>query len=446
MAAAECPAAVRIAGLATVLLLLLPGVRAITGESEILERILNPTKYDRNVRPPAENGTGGPVDVKIDLLLRRLLAVSEANMDFTAQLSVVLTWHDPRLRYDDMDTGRRRFVTLTEVSRAWQPDVFFSEEKQGHVHDIVTPNVYMRISPDGLVRFSVRTSMAFACDMDFRRYPMDTQTCTISMQSYGYTEEDLRLSWGDRDEVHLVKQHSSAGLFSIASLQAADCTARARGAATSCLRAVVRLWRDPRPALLRAYLPSALLVAASWAAFWMRRRWGRVAAAALAAAGVAYVTTPPLAALPPLPYSPALRLWRDACLGFLACAVLQVLVVAYLAYDQRCRRRARLADPEAARQQQQQQQQQEAAPSQAADTNSSFGMKLVSPAAGAARAPSADEAEAEAEGEESRSEGGWLRAWLGSPAVGGRLDIVCRAGFPAAFALFNLTYWAAVLN
>ncbi|XP_047105960.1 uncharacterized protein LOC124775162 [Schistocerca piceifrons] len=231
MAAAECPAAVRLAGLATVLLLLLPGVRAITGESEILERILNPTKYDRNVRPPAENGTGGPVDVKIDLLLRRLLAVSEANMDFTAQLTVVLTWHDPRLRYDDMDTGRRRFVTLTEVSRAWQPDVFFSEEKQGHVHDIVTPNVYMRISPDGLVRFSVRTSMAFACDMDFRRYPMDTQTCTISMQSYGYTEEDLRLSWSDRDEVHFVKQHSSAGLFSIASLQTADCTARARGGA-----------------------------------------------------------------------------------------------------------------------------------------------------------------------------------------------------------------------
>ncbi|XP_049946439.1 glutamate-gated chloride channel-like [Schistocerca serialis cubense] len=351
MAAAECPAAVRLAGLATVLLLLLllPGVRAITGESEVLERILNPTKYDRNVRPPAENGTGGPVDVKIDLLLRRLLAVSEANMDFTAQLTVVLTWHDPRLRYDDMDTGRRRFVTLTEVSRAWQPDVFFSEEKQGHVHDIVTPNVYMRISPDGLVRFSVRTSMAFACDMDFRRYPMDTQTCTISMQSYGYTEEDLRLSWSDRDEVHFVKQHSSAGLFSIASLQTADCTARARGAATSCLRAAVQLWRDPRPALLRAYLPSALLVAASWAAFWMRRRWGRVA-------------------------------------------------------------------------------------------------KLLSQAAGAARAPSADEAGAEAEGEESRSEGGWLRAWLGSPAVGGRLDIVCRAGFPAAFALFNLTYWASVLN
>ncbi|XP_049768300.1 glutamate-gated chloride channel-like [Schistocerca cancellata] len=248
MAAAECSAAVRLAGLATVLLLLLPGVRAITGESEILERILNPTKYDRNVRPPAENGTesqveikelldrvkredeklglsvnkkttkimitnrGGPVDVKIDLLLRRLLAVSEANMDFTAQLTVVLTWHDPRLRYDDMDTGRRRFVTLTEVSRAWQPDVFFSEEKQGHVHDIVTPNVYMRISPDGLVRFSVSCA---------------EMLCALLAD--GYTEEDLRLSWSDRDEVHFVKQHSSAGLFSIASLQAADCTARARG-------------------------------------------------------------------------------------------------------------------------------------------------------------------------------------------------------------------------
>jgi len=49
-----------------------------------------------------------------------------------------------------------KYLTLTEASRVWMPDLFFSNEKEGHFHNIIMPNVYIRIFPNGLVLYSIR--------------------------------------------------------------------------------------------------------------------------------------------------------------------------------------------------------------------------------------------------------------------------------------------------
>lgn len=36
------------------------------------------------------------------------------------------------------------------------PDLFFSNEREGHFHDIIVPNVYVRIFPNGAVLYSIR--------------------------------------------------------------------------------------------------------------------------------------------------------------------------------------------------------------------------------------------------------------------------------------------------
>jgi len=36
------------------------------------------------------------------------------------------------------------------------PDLFFSNEKEGHFHNIIMPNVYIRIFPNGSVLYSIR--------------------------------------------------------------------------------------------------------------------------------------------------------------------------------------------------------------------------------------------------------------------------------------------------
>ena len=51
---------------------------------------------------------------------------------------------------------RIRYLTLTDASKVWMPDTFFRNEKIGAFHNILTPNLYIRVYPDGDVLYSIR--------------------------------------------------------------------------------------------------------------------------------------------------------------------------------------------------------------------------------------------------------------------------------------------------
>ena len=51
------------------------------------------------------------------------------------------------------------YLTLTEPEKIWKPDLFFSNEKEGHFHNIIMPNVLLRIYPNGQVLYSIRISL-----------------------------------------------------------------------------------------------------------------------------------------------------------------------------------------------------------------------------------------------------------------------------------------------
>ncbi len=83
-------------------------------------------------------------------------------------------------------TGRLKYLTLTEANRVWMPDLFFSNEKEGHFHNIIMPNVYIRIFPYGSVLYSIRISLTLACPMNLKLYPLDRQVCSLRMASCKY--------------------------------------------------------------------------------------------------------------------------------------------------------------------------------------------------------------------------------------------------------------------
>lgn len=45
---------------------------------------------------------------------------------------------------------------MTDPEKVWMPDTFFQNEKTGHFHNIIVPNVYVRIYPNGKVLYSIR--------------------------------------------------------------------------------------------------------------------------------------------------------------------------------------------------------------------------------------------------------------------------------------------------
>ena len=49
-----------------------------------------------------------------------------------------------------------KYLTLIDSSKIWMPDTFFRNEKIGSFHNILAPNLYVRIFPNGDVLYSIR--------------------------------------------------------------------------------------------------------------------------------------------------------------------------------------------------------------------------------------------------------------------------------------------------
>ena len=45
---------------------------------------------------------------------------------------------------------------MTDAKKVWMPDTFFRNEKIGRFHNILLPNLYVRVFPNGDVLYSIR--------------------------------------------------------------------------------------------------------------------------------------------------------------------------------------------------------------------------------------------------------------------------------------------------
>lgn len=65
----------------------------------------------------------------------------------------------------------------------WIPDTFFVQDKESFMHKTTRRNAFLKISPNGDVAKSIRLSVTMSCPMNFRKFPFDSQTCSINMES-----------------------------------------------------------------------------------------------------------------------------------------------------------------------------------------------------------------------------------------------------------------------
>ena len=91
-------------------------------------------------------------------------------------------WKDERLAFR---SENNKSITLNhrQFDRMWTPDVFIRNLKAGVFHTITVPNRLIRLSHDGTILYSQRLTLTLACDMSFKNYPMDNQTCMIDLGS-----------------------------------------------------------------------------------------------------------------------------------------------------------------------------------------------------------------------------------------------------------------------
>nr|XP_023694934.1 gamma-aminobutyric acid receptor subunit rho-2-like [Paramormyrops kingsleyae] len=181
--------------------------------------------------------------------------------------------------------------------------------------------------------FHLRVTVTAACNMDFSRFPLDSQTCSLELESYAYTDEDLMLYWKSGDESLSTDDKISLSQFLIQKFHTTS-----RLAFYSSTGWYNRLYinftlrRHIFFFLLQTYFPATLMVMLSWVSFWIDRRAvpARVSLGITTVLTMSTIITGVNASMPRVSYIKAVDIYLWVSFVFVFLSVLEYAAVNYL--------------------------------------------------------------------------------------------------------------------
>ncbi|XP_030836732.1 gamma-aminobutyric acid receptor subunit beta-1 [Strongylocentrotus purpuratus] len=300
--------------------------------AEILNRIFD--GYDKRLRP----GFGGPpIDVTVSMYVYSMGPITESKMEYTLDMYFRQQWRDERLQFDS-EVGLA--LNAETLDSFWVPDIYIINEKSAAYHTVLYKNSLLRIEPTGEMLFSTRLTVTASCNMDLSTFPFDKQRCSLDMESYAYSEDDVKFKWLENGPVYVDPK------ISLPQFKFLDSSVRSRIAEYfvgnyTVVSADFYLGRDITYYVVQTYIPSSMITCLSWLSFWINRN----AVPARVALGITTVLTMTTLvgnagnSLPKLSYIKAIDLFLGMCYFFVFAALLEYVIVIY--YDQPRYKKAR---------------------------------------------------------------------------------------------------------
>ncbi|XP_062412236.1 gamma-aminobutyric acid receptor subunit beta-3 isoform X1 [Sardina pilchardus] len=297
--------------------------------------------YDIRLRP---DFGGAPVAVGMSIDVASIDMVSEVNMDYTLTMYFQQYWRDKRLAYAGIPLN----LTLDNrvADQLWVPDTYFLNDKKSFVHGVTVKNRMIRLHPDGTVLYGLRITTTAACMMDLRRYPLDEQNCTLEIESYGYTTDDIEFYWKGGDNAVTGVQRIELPQFSIVDYKLVSRNVVFSTGAYPRLSLSFKLKRNIGYFILQTYMPSILITILSWVSFWINYD----ASAARVALGITTVLTMTTInthlreTLPKIPYVKAIDMYLMGCFVFVFLALLEYAFVNYIFFGRGPQMQKKLAE------------------------------------------------------------------------------------------------------
>ncbi|XP_064835287.1 glycine receptor subunit alpha-2-like [Oncorhynchus masou masou] len=297
--------------------------------SDFLDKLMGRTSgYDARIRP---NFKGPPVNVTINLFINSFGSITETTMDYRLNVFLRQQWNDPRLAYKEYPDDSLD-LDPSMLDSIWKPDLFFANEKGANFHEVTTDNKLLRIFQDGNVLYSIRLTLILSCPMDLMNFPMDIQTCSMQLESFGYTMNDLCFQWLDIGPVQVADDLMLPQFVLKEEKDLGYCTKHYNTGKFACIEVKFHLERQMGYYLIQMYIPSLLTVILSWVSFWINMD----AAPARVGLGITTVLTMTTqssgsrASLPKVSYVKAIDIWMAVCLLFVFAALLEYAAVNFV--------------------------------------------------------------------------------------------------------------------
>ncbi|CAD7681780.1 unnamed protein product [Nyctereutes procyonoides] len=272
-----------------------------------------------------------PVNVTCNIFINSFGSIAETTMDYRVNIFLRQQWNDSRLAYSEYPDDSLD-LDPSMLDSIWKPDLFFANEKGANFHDVTTDNKLLRISKNGKVLYSIRLTLTLSCPMDLKNFPMDVQTCTMQLESFGYTMNDLIFEWLSDGPVQVAEGLTLPQFILKEEKELGYCTKHYNTGKFTCIEVKFHLERQMGYYLIQMYIPSLLIVILSWVSFWINMD----AAPARVALGITTVLTMTTqssgsrASLPKVSYVKAIDIWMAVCLLFVFAALLEYAAVNFV--------------------------------------------------------------------------------------------------------------------
>ncbi|XP_029113824.1 glycine receptor subunit alpha-2-like isoform X1 [Scleropages formosus] len=372
---------------------------------------------------------GPPVNVTCNIFINSFGSIAETTMDYRVNIFLRQQWNDPRLAYSEYPDDSLD-LDPSMLDSIWKPDLFFANEKGANFHDVTTDNKLLRIFKNGNVLYSIRLTLILSCPMDLKNFPMDVQTCTMQLESFGYTMNDLIFEWLPEGPVQVAEGLTLPQFILKDEKELGYCTKHYNTGKFTCIEVKFHLERQMGYYLIQMYIPSLLIVILSWVSFWINMD----AAPARVALGITTVLTMTTqssgsrASLPKVSYVKAIDIWMAVCLLFVFAALLEYAGVNFVSRQQkeflRLRRRQARNHKEDGVQ-------------EGRFNFTGYGMGHCMQGKDSAVAKTAAPSPT-AQPQPPKDSDAVKRKFVDRAK---RIDTVSRAAFPLAFLIFNVFYW-----
>ena len=151
---------------------------------------LSSVGYQRSV-DPVSAGQNGPVEVRFTSTVTKINSFDTKRQTYQLNMYYRQAWLDQRLAWENTSqyaNCTQDWLTHVNPDSLWKPDTFFS-----NANKIVSPGdeEYILVKRNGDVLWSKRIVITLFCGMDFYFFPYDRQECITSMESFGYSPEEV---------------------------------------------------------------------------------------------------------------------------------------------------------------------------------------------------------------------------------------------------------------
>ncbi|EEZ99340.1 ligand-gated ion channel subunit precursor [Tribolium castaneum] len=292
-----------------------------------------PDYYIKEVRPPTQGGA--PVEIDFSMTVVDINSINVEDMDFRMDMFLSQEWIDARIKIpEDLFEYGDDSITLPSqyFDNLWQPDLYFLNSKVVEIATLTHKFSSVTLFRNKTIKYSARMHAIVACQMEFQHYPMDTQLCPISIESFSYSNKKMRLKWAPGGVT--VSPELKLLQYNILPLQLEEKNVYTGEKSGNFSRLVVnfRFERQIGHHLIQTFAPSSLVVVLSWFSFWLGLDAvpGRVTLLVTCLLTLVTMFTGLRTDIPAVAYVKALDLWMAGCMVSVFAALGEFVIVKVL--------------------------------------------------------------------------------------------------------------------